>query len=390
MDFFKAINYINLNMDILFTYFFVKGVAMLLSVETIEGWIDYLGDGHVAAILALAIGIVFGGAAQRSGFCLRSASLDLGRGRIAPSLAIWVTGFAIAILATQALIWTAVANVSEARWITARASYSGALIGAVIFGVGMALARGCPGRLIVLAGSGNIRALTSVIVFGVIVDATMRGGLAAARTEIARIWPTAGANPNLLEGLPAISGVIVGLLILVLASFLAIRSQVRLSAVIGAAFVGLSVAAGWLVTSLLAQISFDVIAVESIAFARPIGDALNMLMTGSAQDWRFHVGLVPGALIGAAFAAILFKEWRVEGFSDWIGAVHRLAGAGLMGFGAVLASGCSLGAAMTGGSVFAITAWLSLMAFVVSVIATDWLMRRAVFVRNTGICTAAT
>ncbi len=37
-----------------------------------------------------------------------------------------------------------------------------------------------------------------------------------------------------------------------------------------------------------------------------------------------------------------------------------IAGAILMGFGAMLAGGCAVGAGMTGGSIFALTAWLTL------------------------------
>jgi uncharacterized membrane protein YedE/YeeE len=33
-----------------------------------------------------------------------------------------------------------------------------------------------------------------------------------------------------------------------------------------------------------------------------------------------------------------------------------------MGFGAVLAGGCTVGAGMTGGSIFSLTAWLTLIA----------------------------
>jgi uncharacterized membrane protein YedE/YeeE len=37
-----------------------------------------------------------------------------------------------------------------------------------------------------------------------------------------------------------------------------------------------------------------------------------------------------------------------------------IAGAILMGFGSMLAGGCAVGAGITGGSIFAMTAWLSL------------------------------
>jgi uncharacterized membrane protein YedE/YeeE len=38
-----------------------------------------------------------------------------------------------------------------------------------------------------------------------------------------------------------------------------------------------------------------------------------------------------------------------------------IAGAMLMGFGSMLAGGCAVGAGMTGGAIFALTAWLALV-----------------------------
>jgi uncharacterized protein len=37
-----------------------------------------------------------------------------------------------------------------------------------------------------------------------------------------------------------------------------------------------------------------------------------------------------------------------------------IVGAILMGFGSMLAGGCAVGAGMTGGAIFAVTAWLTL------------------------------
>jgi uncharacterized membrane protein YedE/YeeE len=38
-----------------------------------------------------------------------------------------------------------------------------------------------------------------------------------------------------------------------------------------------------------------------------------------------------------------------------------IIGAVLMGFGSMLAGGCAVGAGMTGGAIFAVTAWLTLL-----------------------------
>ena len=53
----------------------------------------------------------------------------------------------------------------------------------------------------------------------------------------------------------------------------------------------------------------------------------------------------------------------------WLGAV-------LMGFGGMLAGGCAIGAGVTGGSIFAGTAWAALTAFWIGGMATDFLVFR--------------
>ena len=54
-----------------------------------------------------------------------------------------------------------------------------------------------------------------------------------------------------------------------------------------------------------------------------------------------------------------------------------LFGAVLMGFGAMLAGGCAVGAGVTGSSVFALTAWLVLAGMWLGAGLTDRLVDRA-------------
>jgi uncharacterized membrane protein YedE/YeeE len=55
------------------------------------------------------------------------------------------------------------------------------------------------------------------------------------------------------------------------------------------------------------------------------------------------------------------RDLKLEGFKDGYSMTRYIAGAILMGFGAMLAGGCAVGAGMTGGSIFALTAWLTLL-----------------------------
>ena len=54
--------------------------------------------------------------------------------------------------------------------------------------------------------------------------------------------------------------------------------------------------------------------------------------------------------------------------------IRYILGGCFMGFGAILAGGCAIGAGVTGGSIFVGTAWVALCAMWVGAILTDWIV----------------
>jgi uncharacterized membrane protein YedE/YeeE len=61
---------------------------------------------------------------------------------------------------------------------------------------------------------------------------------------------------------------------------------------------------------------------------------------------------------------VLFGEFKFEGFQTENKLGHYLTGSVLMGFGAVMAGGCTVGAGLTGGAIFSNTAWLTLISII--------------------------
>ncbi|MFN3868856.1 MAG: YeeE/YedE thiosulfate transporter family protein, partial [Hyphomicrobiaceae bacterium] len=150
----------------------------------IETW----GDGAVLAMAGLGVGLLFGALAQRSKFCFRAAAIETARGAFGSRLAIWLIAFATAIAVTQGLIAAGWLNVAEARQIAGQGSISGALIGGLMFGVGMIMARGCASRLLVLSATGNLRALISGLILTLVAQASLRGALSPAREAGGNWW----------------------------------------------------------------------------------------------------------------------------------------------------------------------------------------------------------
>ncbi|MBV5323802.1 MAG: YeeE/YedE family protein, partial [Rhodospirillaceae bacterium] len=80
---------------------------------------------------------------------------------------------------------------------------------------------------------------------------------------------------------------------------------------------------------------------------------------------------------GSFLGAWLGKDLKLEGFKDGYSMGRYIIGAILMGFGAMLAGGCAVGAGLTGGAIFALTAWLALIGMWLGAGITDRLVDHA-------------
>lgn len=341
----------------------------------IESW----GEPLTLTVLGLLCGLLFGSLAQQSRFCLRAATVEVGRGGLGPRFAIWLIAFGAAVAATQAFdLWGAL-ELKRARQLVQRGSLSGALIGGAMFGAGMVLARGCASRLLVLSATGNLRALISGLVVTLVAQASLRGILAPSREWVASLWTIDGGPDRsilALVGGGAGIGLLIGIAWLVPGIWLAARHRVSNWQTMAAAGVGGAVAASWLATSQIARVAFEPVAVKSISFTGPSADTLMALINTPALPWGFDLGLIPGVFLGSLIAAVATLEFELQGFEGGASMVRYIVGAMLMGFGSMLAGGCAVGAGMSGGAVFALTSWLALVAMWCAAMATDRLVDR--------------
>ena len=343
----------------------------------LESLTEIAGEARVLAAGGLFIGMGFGAFAQMSKFCLRSAVIEFSGGFLGSKVAIWLLTFSAAVAATQAAIGLGLLDVGGARQLAARGSLSGSLIGGLLFGAGMILARGCASRLLVLSATGNLRALVSGLVLTVVAQASLRGALSPAREVLSELWTVeGGASRNLLSLLNAgpVTGACLGALGLGLALWLARRARIGILVGVSALGVGLTVAAGWLFTFRISQVSFSGPQVKSISFTGPSADTLMGLINSPSMPLGFDTGLVPGVFAGSMLAALIAREWKVQGFHDGPSMGRYLLGAALMGFGGMLAGGCAVGAGVTGGAIFALTAWIALAAMWAGAIVTHYVV----------------
>ena len=344
--------------------------------------IDRLGEEPVLLLCGLAVGGAFGFFAQRSRFCLRAATIEFARGQGGPRLAVWLLTFASALLGTQSLVAMGLLDVSEARQLAQQGSISGAMIGGTLFGCGMILARGCASRLLVLSANGNLRSLLSGLIFAVMAQSAYHGLLAPLREWLTNLWlvdggPSRDIMSVLGGGTPEKLGF--GMLWFLAGLAAVSKFQVGGRILYSAVATGAAVAAGWLLTYQLGQASFAPVPLKSLTFSGPSAEFLMQVLASPQLKPGFDLGIIPGVFIGSFVAAALAGELNLEGFSDGRGMRRYLVGAVLMGFGAMLAGGCAVGAGVTGASVFALTAWIVLGGMWLGAAATDFVVDRWLF-----------
>lgn len=337
---------------------------------------DALADLDKAGLGGLAVGLIFGAFAQYSRFCLRSACIEFWRGSLGPKLAVWLLVFGTALLLVQYQILSGSLPVNAIRQVATAGTMSGAIIGGLVFGTGMILARGCASRLLILSATGNLRALVSGLIVTVIAQAALTGALSPLRESLSALWVVGPNVRNLMLYVPKGGGVVLGGGIVVLAILLAARNRLGGGVTLAAAGVGLAVALGWAFTAALSQVSFAPISVGSVTFTGPSADTLMALIAKPSVEPGFGLGLVPGVFIGAFLSAMLRGEFKIQSFDAETGMRRYLIGAAMMGFGGMLAGGCAVGAGVTGGSVLSLTAWVALTAMWVAAGLTDYFVDR--------------
>lgn len=340
--------------------------------------IETYGHGAVMAAGGVLIGFLFGFFAQRSRFCLRAAVIEFWHGRFGEKLSIWLLAFSTAVVTVQLMAWAGWLDTTSARQIAARGSLSGALIGGIVFGIGMILTRGCASRLLVLSANGNMRALLSGLIFAVTAQATLAGVLAPLRETISAWWTIeGGSSRDLLAhlGLGHAGGLMLGAIWAFAALYFVRKSSTRTFWMwVGGIGTGLMVAAAWGFSQWVANTSFDPVQIQGITFSGPSAEWLMRVVSQPPPKIGFEFGILPGVFIGSAIGAWLGKDFKLEGFGGSYTMPRYIVGAICMGFGSMLAGGCAVGAGVTGGAIFAVTAWITLLGMWIGAGLTDRLM----------------
>jgi uncharacterized membrane protein YedE/YeeE len=332
------------------------------------------------ASLGIVIGIFFGAVANKTNFCTMGAVSDWVNMGSKDRLRAWLLAIGVAILATQFMDARGMIDIGQAMYLTPNFGWLGHIVGGALFGIGMTLASGCGQRTLVRVGGGNLKSLVVMILLGLTAYMTMRGLLAIVRVnafEVTNINLTDSEIANqgigsIIAGLAgsesaATVNLVVSVLLglgLVVYAFAAKSFRGSFDNILAGVSVGLIIPAGWYVTGVVGFDDFDPVRFESYTFVAPTGESLMYLLTFTGSTISFGVAAVFGVILGSFLYVILTGRFRLETFNDRADMVRHILGAIAMGFGGVLALGCTIGQGVTGMSTLALGSLLSLVSIV--------------------------
>lgn len=309
------------------------------------------------------LGCGFGVAARLGRFCLlRGLRQRLAGDAEASALRAFALALATAIGTTQWLVGTNEIDLSQTVLLRTEFAAGGLLIGGLLFGLGMSLARSCGARALVLLAGGNLRALVVLTGLGLAAQASLTGVLVPLRQwlQVGPVSLEAASLPAYLssQGLAVGPALLLGAGLPVMALlFFALRGGLLRSAPGEAAMavaVGALVTLGWWITTHVGLDEFDPVPPTSLSFIGPVAEALLYVQVAVGRVFSLGPAIVCGTLAGAGVAALATRNFKLEGFEAPGQLLTYLAGGLLMGFGGVLAVGCSIGQGLSGLSTLAI------------------------------------
>ncbi|MGI3185076.1 YeeE/YedE family protein [Nioella aestuarii] len=325
-----------------------------------------ISDAGLAALIGLATGIILGIASRIGQFCSLAAIEDATFGGNDNRLRMWGIALAVAVLGSHLMMAAGLLNPEDVHYLSAW-TITGAIVGGLMFGVGMALAGNCGFGALARIGGGDFRSGVVVVTMGIAAYATISGPLAQLRLALFpnQTSETPSGIAHLIEtgtGLPPLATAAIVAAIL---TGLALRgtdwSQFRVHA-IWATIVGLTIAGTWGLMQWLNFHSFDAIPVVDHTFAAPIGETILYAMTSSGSALTFGIGSVVGVVAGAFLGNTRLGHFRWEACDDARELGRQLVGASMMGVGAVLAGGCSIGQGLSAFSVLSVSAPIALIS----------------------------
>lgn len=330
---------------------------------------DGVSESLLVALIGLGGGVMLGLAARLGRFCTLGAIEDLLYGGSDTRMRMWALAIGTAVLGSFALIGSGLLQGGETIYLSIQWMPMASIVGGLMFGYGMAMCGNCGYGAIARLGGGDLRSFLIVLVMGIATYLVLSGPLAPLRVALFPQTPMiTDTAPGLAHHAAALTGwsvATIGMAIGVAfcaVGLVAPGLRANRGAMVWSVVVGLAIVTGWAGTQWVAQIGFEGLPVVSHSFSAPVGETILFAMTGSARPLSFAVGSVAGVWIGAFAGSLIKGHFRWEACDDPRELRRQILGAAIMGAGAVIAMGCTVGQGLSAFSVLALSAPITFIA----------------------------
>jgi len=330
---------------------------------------DLFSDHQLVTGIGLLGGILLGLAARLGRFCTLGAIEDLLYGDSSQRMRMWGLAIGTAIIGSFTLIGLGLFDASHSFYLSVRWMPMASIIGGLMFGYGMALSGNCGYGAIARLGGGDLRSFVIVLVMGISTYVVLSGPLAPLRNLLFQQQDvTSELPPGLAHHLAALThlplagiGIVVGILLIGISLWDADFRHDRKS-LFWSVIVGVAVVSGWAGTAHINARGFEALPVVSHSFSAPLGETILWTMTGSLRPLSFAVGSITGVWLGAFIGSLIKGHFRWEACDDPRELRRQIIGAAIMGAGAVIAMGCTVGQGLSAFSLLSLSAPVTFVA----------------------------
>ncbi|WP_175483189.1 YeeE/YedE family protein [Salinihabitans flavidus] len=334
--------------------------------------LEFVGESNLVALFGAAGGLMLGLAARLGRFCTMGAIEDMLYGGSSTRIRMWALAIGAAVLGSFTLLGTGFLKPELSYYLSIRWMPMASILGGLMFGYGMALAGNCGYGSIARLGGGDLRAFVIVLVMGVSAYAVLAGPLAPLRNWA---FPQVDVTTHTPPGIAHIAGdwlnlspVPIGLAIGALICIGALASRdlwAKPQSIFWSLVVALAVITGWAGSQWVFSNGFDALPVVSHSFSAPVGESIVYAMSGSVRPLSFAVGSVAGVWVGAFIGSLIKGHFRWEACEDPRELRRQILGAVIMGAGAVLALGCTVGQGITAFSLLSLSAPVTVLSILI-------------------------
>lgn len=316
------------------------------------------------------------------------------------ALAVGVAIFGVALADAQGVLdiaLTASAETSVVPYLAPELRWFRHVLGGLVFGVGMTLAGGCGSKNLMRVGAGDLKALLALSMLAVAAWSmvyTETGGalllwFGAAYWDLTALGAETQAVGSVLAALFGQEGaglqftVACGLgACLLLFAFSGAAFRAQRSFWLAGLGIGLVLLLCWVLStgemgaaateeSAFSEQPTLSMGAQNLSFTLPVAQAGYYLFQALPVAWlTLGVVMVFGMVVGGFLHAVISRSFRLQWFSRASDFFSHVAGGLLMGFGGVVAMGCTVGQGLGGVSTLALGSFLTVGAIVLGCVLT--------------------